>query len=149
MTDPEPTQGKFASPEDVTGRYEGNFPDSRLPWVGLRIGDVESELMYQVPSLRKSTGEIAAESTAAGDPDRLNRVKSVVANKVLDLFRNPDGASQRSTTTPDITTSRGYYSSDPTRGKVEFTTAELDKCRLIKPKRRFGSIMVAPGHITR
>lgn len=146
MTD---DRGKFTSVQDVTGRFEGNFPSDRLPWVLLRIGDAESELMYQVPSLRKPIEQIAAESDAAGDEDRLNRVKGVVANKVLDLYRNPDGASQRSTTTPDITTSRGWYGSDATRGKVEFTNSELASCRLIKPRRRFGSIMVAPGHITR
>lgn len=143
MTDP--VQGKFASTADVSARFEGAFPDSRVPWAITRIGDVESELMFQVPSLRKSIDDITAESAAAGDPDRLNRVKSLVANKVLDLYRNPDGASQRSTTTPDITTSRGWYASDPTRGRVQFTVDELNKVRLHTRRQKFGTIHVSPG----
>lgn len=151
MTDPAPTQGKFASQEDVTGRFEGGasaFPSNRLPWVMLRIGDVESELMFQVPSLRKPLDDIAEDSAAAGDPDRLNRVKFVVADKVLDLYRNPGGPiTSNATTTPDITTSRSY-APDPTRGRVEFTAAELDRCRLHRPRKRFGSIQIDPGLVT-
>lgn len=149
MTNPTPTDGKFATREDVTSRFEGSIPSNRLDWVTKRIGDVESELMYQVPSLRKALDAIAAESEAAGDPDRLNRVKSVVCEKVLDLFRNPTGASQRSTTTPDITTSSAWYASDSTRGKVQFAPAELDRVRLHTRRQKFGTIMVAPGFITR
>lgn len=152
MTDPvEPTPGKFASRDDVIGRFEGTITSNRLAWVDLRIGDVENELMGRVPSLRKAIDAIQADSDAAGDPDRLKRVKSVVCSKVLDLYRNPDGASQKSTTTPDITTSRGWYSSDSTRGRVQFTDDELDSVRLrTKPRRRrFGTIGVAPFMPTR
>lgn len=144
------TAGKFATQADVTGRFEGTIPSNRLAWVDLRIGDVESELMFQVPSLRKTIEEIAAESTAAGDPDRPNRVKTLVADKVLDIFRNPagPGQTQQSITTPDITTLRGWSSTDPTRGKVQFTVAELDRVRLHTRRQRFGTIMVTPGHVT-
>lgn len=148
MTTPSP-DGKFATQDDVTSRFEGTIPSNRLAWVTKRIGDVESELMFQVPSLRKSVPEIDAESTAAGDEDRLNRVKSLVADKVLDLYRNPEGASQRSTTTPDITTSRAWYAADATRGRVQFTPAELDKVRMPSRRPRFGTIMIQPGFITR
>jgi len=118
------TDGKFATQADVTGRFEGTFPSNRLAWVGLRLGDVESELMFQVPSLRKSLDEITADSVAAGDVDRPNRVKTVVCEKVLDLFRNPGGPqTQKSTTTPDVTVSRAW-SPDPSRGLVQFTLAE-------------------------
>lgn len=145
----EPIQGKFASVEDVTSRFEGTIPSDRLPWVNIRIRDAESELMGKVPSLRKSIELITAESIAAGDADRLNRVKLLVCEKVLDLYRNPERASQRSTTTPDITTSRSWYSTDPTRGKVQFTAEELDSVRLRPRKRnRFGTIAVAPWHPT-
>ncbi|ETB15627.1 hypothetical protein O983_28140 [Mycobacterium avium 09-5983] len=68
MTDPASTQGKFASRNDVTARFEGTIPDGRLPWVDVRIGDVESELMFQVPSLRKPIDQIQADSVNAGDP---------------------------------------------------------------------------------
>jgi hypothetical protein len=143
-----PTQGKFTSADDVTGRFEGTIPSSRLPWVALRIRDVESELMFQVPSLRKPMEEVVAESVAAGDPDRPNRVRVLVAEKVLDLYRNPGGpTTQHSTTTPDITTSRAW-APDPTRGRVQFTAAELDKLRLRTPRCRFGSFTVLPGHLT-
>lgn len=145
-----PTQGKFASEADVTSRFEGTIPADRLPWVNVRIGDAESELMGKIPSLRKSIEDIAAESIAAGDADRLNRVKMLVADKVLDLYRNPERASQRSTTTPDITTSRAWYSTDPTRGRVQFSDAELDSVRLRKKRRsKFGTVGVAPWQPTR
>lgn len=139
-----PTQGKFASQEDVISRFEGTIPDSRLPWVNVRIGDAESELMGKIPSLRKPMNEIVAESIAAGDADRPNRVKTLVAEKVLDLYRNPERSSQRSTTTPDITVSRAWYSTDPTRGRVQFTADELDSVRLRKRRTRFGTVPVAP-----
>ncbi|WP_454232153.1 hypothetical protein [Mycolicibacterium fortuitum] len=146
----EPVQGKFASQDDVTSRFEGTIPSDRLPWVAVRIRDAESELMGQIPSLRKSLEEITAESIAAGDPDRLNRVKLLVCEKVLDLYRHPERASQRSTTTPDITTSRSWYASDPTRGRVQFTDAELDSVRLKKRRKsKFGTVGVAPWQPTR
>ncbi|ETB15626.1 hypothetical protein O983_28135 [Mycobacterium avium 09-5983] len=69
-------------------------------------------------------------------------MKAVVADKVLDLYRNPNGpTTSNSVTTPDITTARSF-APDPTRGKVEFTAAELDRCRLHTPRRRFGSIQI-------
>lgn len=146
MTDP--AQGKFASATDVTDQYEGPFPAGRLPWVNVKIGVVERELMYQVPSLRKPVDQIDADSAAAGDPDRRERVKDVVCEKVLDLYRNPGGAkTQHSTTTPDVTVSNAWRP-DASQGRVEFTAAQLDKVRLHTRRQRFGTIMVVPGHIT-
>jgi hypothetical protein len=144
----EPTQGKFASAEDVTGAFEGTFPTNRLPWVNRRIGMVERELMYQVPSLRKSVDEINAESIAAGDPDRVERVKDIVCEKVLDLYRNPGGArTQHSTTTPDITVSNAWRP-DSSQGLVQFTSSQLDSVRLHTRRQKFGTIMVLPGNLT-
>lgn len=141
------TDGKFATRDDVTGRFEGAFPSGRLAWVDLRIADVESELMYQVPSLRKTIDDIATESAQAGDDDRLNRVKRLVADKVLDLYRNPQGpVNQVTRTMPDISTSRSL-DRDPTRGRVQFSQAELDSVRLRRQRPRFGTIRVAPGMI--
>lgn len=145
MTDP--ADGKFATITDVTGRFEGAFPDAQLTWVSTRIGDVEGELMFQVPSLRKDVDEITTESAAAGDPGRLARVAALVANKVLDLYRNPEGVTQLARTMPDITTSRSY-ATDPNRGKVAFTDAELCSVRLQKSRTKFGTITVAPPHYT-
>jgi hypothetical protein len=141
------TDGKFVTQADVTGRFEGTIPSNRLAWVDLRIGDVESELMFQVPSLRKSLDDITADSVVAGDPDRPNRVKTVVCEKVLDLYRNPGGPqTQKSTTTPDVTISRAW-SPDPSRGLVQFTPAELDSVRLHTRRQRFGTIHIDPGLI--
>lgn len=147
--DSPPTDGKFATQDDVTSRFEGAFPENRLAWVSIRIGDVESELMYQVPSLRKSLADIQADNALYNDTDRLNRVRNLVCEKVLDLYRNPRGPqTQQSTVTPDITTTDSY-SPDPTRGKIQFTAAELSKVRLRTPKKRFGSVQIDPGIITR
>jgi len=137
--------GKFAEVDDVTGRYEGDFPADREDWVALRIGDVESELMGQVPSLRKPIDQVNADSAAVGDPDRINRVKALVCEKVLDLYRNPGGTTSQSTTTPDITISKSYgYFQDNTRGKIAFSAAELDSVKLRRRRSNFGTMTVAP-----
>ncbi|MDP7703184.1 MULTISPECIES: hypothetical protein [unclassified Mycobacterium] len=141
MTDP--TGGKFATQDDVTSRFEGDFPSNRLAWVVKRIIDVEDELMFQVPSLRKDAAAIDAESEAAGDPDRRQRVVRLVADKVLDLYRHPDGANQLTRTMPDITVSR-TFGADPTRGRVQFTSDELDRVRLHTRRTKFGTITIQP-----
>ncbi|MEU9806225.1 hypothetical protein [Mycobacterium sp. NPDC050853] len=125
---------KFASVDDVTSRFEKAFPSDREGWVQLRIEDVEAELMARVPSLRVPVGEIAA--------DRLRQVKRLVADKVLELYRNPDGASQVSQTMEQDTMSRSY-SRDTYRGKIAFTDDELDSVRLKTKRPRFGTISVA------
>lgn len=147
------TDGKFAQVADVTGRFEGNFPTDREAWVGLRIGDVESELMGWVPSLRKTIDDITADNTAAGDTDRLNRVKRLVCDKVLDLYRNPRGTTQQTTTTPDVTLADSFGSDktrggDNTRGRIAFTQDELDTVRLRKQRNKFGTFQVQPGRLT-
>lgn len=139
--------GKFATQDDVTGRFEGSIPSGRLAWVDLRIGDVEQALMGQVPSLRKTLQEIEDESVAAGDPDRLARVTTLVADKVLELYRHPTGENQLSRGTPDVTISRSWSPSS-TRGRVAFTDDELGAVRLRGRKSRFGSFFVAPWRIT-
>lgn len=142
------TAGKFATQDDVDDQFEGTIPSNRSDWVQAKIGVVERELMYQVPSLRKPMDQITADSIAAGDPDRVARVKDVVCDKVLDLYRNPGGAkTQHSTTTPDVTVSDAWRP-DATQGVVQFTAAQLDKVRLHTRRQRFGSIMVDPGFIT-
>lgn len=143
-----PAAGKFATQDDVTNRFEGTIPSNRLAWVNWRILDVESELMFKVPSLRKPLTDIQADNATYGDDDRLNRVTRLVADKVLDLYRNPGGPqTQKSTTTPDITTTDSY-SPDPTRGRVDFTEEELEKVRLHTKRQKFGTIQVDPGRIT-
>lgn len=142
--------GKFALYDDVAGRFEGSIPSDRQDRIKQRILDVEYELMGKVPSLRKPVDQIDAESADAGDPDRRKRVTTLVADKVLDLYRHPDRSeNQRAITTPDITTSRSW-SSDGTRGRVAFSEDELDSVRLRKQRRsRFGTVSVAPFAPTR
>lgn len=134
MADPV-APAKFASVSDVTSRFEGTFPADREGWVQLRIEDVEAELMARVPSLRVPVVEIA--------PDRLRQVKRLVADKVLDLYRNPDGASQVSQTMQQDTMSRSY-SRDAYRGKIAFTDDELASVRLKTKRPRFGTATIAP-----
>lgn len=109
--------GRFVDQGDVVGRYEGDFPTGRLAWVDLRIDDVEADLVLMVPSLAVSVTQI--------DPTRLQRVKSLVADKVLDLYRNPERARSRTETAgpySDATTfdsgrasPRGYFTDDEVR----------------------------------
>lgn len=142
--------GKFADQDDVASRFEGEFPSGRLDWVDVTIFDVENVLMGLVPSLRKTVDEINAQSAEVGDPDRIERVKALVCRKVLDLFRNPDGAVQVSQTMEQDSATRSYgFYRDDTRGRIAFTDAELDGVKLRRKRRtRFGTIGVAPWRVT-
>lgn len=124
--------GRFAQVSDVTSRFEGTFPRAREEWVDTRIDDVEGILMGLVPSL---TASVIA-------PDRLQRVKTLVCEKVLHLYRNPDGASQWTNTVDDVTESRSYGKSS-TGASVSFTGAELRSVRVPRIKSRVGTIPVA------
>lgn len=141
-----PASPKFATEDDVTERFEGEFPSDRSDWVTLRIIDVENALMGLVPSLRKPLDEITAASEAIGDPGRLNRVRALVADKVLDMFRNPDGARQTSQTMGELSESRSYGSG---RGAtITFSDAELALVKLRKKRSRVGTLHVAPFRVT-
>jgi hypothetical protein len=134
--------GRFAEVSDVTDRFEGTIPDDRTAWVDTRIDDVEAALMGLVPSLEELAnviGELADASGAA----RLARVKTLVCEKVLHLYRNPDGATQWSNTVDDVTESRTFGYGKATFG-VTFTSAELRSVRLPRVKRLVGTIPVAP-----
>jgi hypothetical protein len=125
--------GKFADFDDVASRFEGTIPSGREAWVDTRIDDVEGILMGLVPSLTESV--IAA--------DRLQRAKTLVCEKVLHLYRNPDGASQWTNTVDDVTESRTYGKSS-TSASVSFTSSELRSVRVPRIKNRVGTIPVAP-----
>lgn len=145
--------GKFVDREQVTSRFEDgadNFPSDRLDWVDIRIIDVENVLMGQVASLRKPLEVINAESAAAGDPDRLQRVITLVCDKVLDLFRNPDRVTSRTQTMGEFTDTRsfGRTSAGPST-TITFTNDELDTVRLRKKRRKVGAIAVAPWQVGR
>jgi hypothetical protein len=128
--------GRFAQVSDVTSRFEGTFPSDREAWVDTRIDDVEGILMGLVPSLT------ASDITA----DRLQRVKTLVCEKVLHLYRNPDGATQWTNTVDDVTESRSYgrSSTSSAGASVVFSSSELRSVRLPRVKSRVGMIPVAP-----
>lgn len=109
--------GRFVEADDVKNRYEGVIPDDRSTWLTTRIDDVEADLILMVPSLGvEDVDQIA--------PARLQKVKAVVADKVLELYRNPERARTRTqaagpyneSTTYDSgggkSVSRGYFTDD-------------------------------------
>jgi hypothetical protein len=124
----------FATYQDVADRYEGTIPDSRDNWVNLRIEDVESFLVGLVPSL------------AGPDvsPDRLRRAKVLVCDKVLEIYRNPDGSTQRSQVMGPMTDTRSW-SKEVATGRITFTEEDLRQVREpVKKRRRIGSMQVSP-----
>ncbi|MCB1287418.1 MAG: hypothetical protein KDB47_06925 [Mycobacterium sp.] len=144
--------GKFAVREDVTARFEegaANFPADRLFWVDIRIVDVENALMGQVASLRKPVEVINAESAAVGDPDRLRRVTTLVCDKVLDMYRNPERVASRTQTMGEFTDTRSFGRAAGLSTTITFTDDELDTVRLRKSRRKVGIIPVAPWRIAR
>jgi hypothetical protein len=148
MTTPEPPEPKFVTYDEVVARYEGTIPANRATSLKWRIVDVENDLMGEVPSLRKSLADIAADSAAVGDPGRPDRVQTLVIDKVLDLFRHPD--KRRTSTTSEMDGFRevnGYgRNSDGGDAGISFTDAELNKVRLPKRRRpKLGTYGVAPA----
>lgn len=115
---------KFADGNDVTSRFEGAFPSSRLGWVEVRLEDVENALMGVVPELRKPLDEIAERAEQRGDTTYLARVKALVCDKVLQLYRNPSGAYQRSVTVDDVAESWSL-SRQATTAAISFSADEL------------------------
>lgn len=148
MTVPQPPEsGKFVTPDGVTARFEGTFPSNRLPWLKWRIFDVENELMGEVPSLRKSLEDITADSAAAGDPGRPDRVRTLIIEKVLDLYRNPSRKTSTTSGMDGFTETEGYSQHrNPDRPVIAFSEAELDRVRLPKRRRpKLGTYGVAPA----
>ena len=135
MTDPV-APAKFAHPDDVVARYvEGTFPADKAEWAQGRIEDVESILIGLVSSLAAPVDQI--------DPVRLRRVKALVVDKVLELYRNPKGRSS-TTSGMDGFSATDQYRSSTTSQAIWFSKQELDSVRARKRKRRFGSVPVAP-----
>ncbi len=133
--------GKFVEFDDVAERFEGDIPSERLEWVEKTIADVEFALMGLVPSLRKSVDDINTQSTAYGDPDRIERVRALVCRKVLDMFRNPEGVSQFAKTVDDVSWSQTFRYG-PSAGSALFTDAEIASVTLKKRRNRVGTVFV-------
>lgn len=130
--------GRFADGSDVAARYEGEFPADRLVWVETRIDDVEAVLMGLVPSLTVTPDEI--------DEGRKNRVKALVCDKVLDLYRNPGRVNQQSTTSGPYSESTTYLSGLARQGVggISFSEDELKLVRLRTKRSNLGVVRVAP-----
>lgn len=129
---------KFVHPDDVAARFEGAIPGDKLPRVQLLIEDVESTLIGLVPSLAVPADQV--------DPDRLLRVKALVCAKVLELYRNPDGASQTSQAMESMSVTRSYYR-DISRGSISFTEAELRTVQLRTKRSKFGTVPIGPWRV--
>lgn len=127
--------GKFVDQDDVAGRYEGNFPSGRLAWVDLRIDDVEADLILMVPSLAVPVDQI--------DPTRLQRVKALVADKILDLYRNPERARTRTDTAGPYSDST-TFDSGRSAPRGYFTDDEVRNVRLHPKRSNLGVARVRP-----
>lgn len=125
--------GKFVEPDDVTKRYEGTFPDDRSDWLATRIDDVEADLILMVPSLAVDVDQIG--------PTRLQRVKALVADKVLELYRNPERARTRTETAGPYSDST-TFDSGRTGTKGYFTDDEVANLRLRKSRSNLGTAHV-------
>lgn len=121
--------GQFAQLSDVQAEYEGVIPTSRQDWVTAKIGAVEARLVGLVPSL--------ATFTEDQDPARFERVKYLVTEKVLELYRNPTGSravsamGQSNSWDPAVST-----------GRITFTPEELSTVRMRKRKANLGTARV-------
>lgn len=152
MTQPaSPADGKFVDSDAVVARFVGNFPADRVTWVKWRILDVENELMNQVPSL--ATIDVSADPNS-DDPEvakvgrRVASVRTLVIDKVLELFNNPKGGTSVTSSMDGFSTTYGFgQNRDGKKGTgVRFTEEELNRVRLPRKRRpRFGSIRIHPS----
>lgn len=134
--------GVFAQISDVTDRYvEGTMPSNLTVdggWVDTRIDDVENELVGLVPSL----DGVAANQL---DPARAGRVKSLVCDKVLDLYRNPGRFKQLAQGMDNINSTSSM--SNSFNAMIDFTDEELNRVRVRTQRSRFGTAKVTPFKI--
>lgn len=148
-----PDDGKFVTSDDVVARFVGNFPADRVTWVKWRILDVENELMNKVPSL--ATIDVAADPQSTDPVEaavgrRVRSVRTLVIDKVLELFNNPKGGTSVTSTMDGFSTTYGFTQNrDASKGTgVRFTEEELNRVRLPKKRRsNFGTIGVQPWGI--
>lgn len=121
--------GVYAQFSDVTDRYEGEFPSDRQTWVEARIDDAEAELFGIVPDL--------ADDVSTTDPARAGRVRRLICEKILALYRNPDGilAESSSSTMGSFaeSTSRTLARGDGVSAWFEFTDSELARVGYVRP----------------
>lgn len=128
--------GKFAELDDVKNRYEGDFPSDRDAWVELRIDDVEADLILMVPSLEADVDEIGT--------TRMVRAKALVADKVLELYRNPERARTRTQGAGPYNESVTSYDTGKAPAKGYFTDAEVATLRLRARRSNLGVARIKP-----
>lgn len=128
--------GKFAELDDVTTRYEGDFPTDRDEWVELRIADVEADLILMVPSLDEPVDQIAS--------TRLQRAKSLVADKVLELYRNPERARTRTQGAGPYSESMTTFDTGKASIRGYFTDDEVATLRLRSKRSNLGVAHIKP-----
>lgn len=130
--------GKFADGTDVTNRYEGEIPSERLAWVNTRVDDVEAVLMGLVPSLTVPLDQI--------DEGRAARVKALVCDKVLDLYRNPGRVNSQSTTSGPYSETTTFLSGLARAGVggISFSDDELRMVRLRGKRSNLGVAHIKP-----
>ena len=128
----------LADVQDVLDRYEGVIPEDRHGWVETRLNDVEATLLGLVPSLALPDVSV----------DRLERAKILVCEKVLELYRNPDGSTYRTQTYGSMTDARSF-SKDVASGRLTFTAEELRRVRVPRRRSNIGTIPVSPWGIPR
>jgi hypothetical protein len=129
--------GRFADLDDVTSRFEGIIPSDREDWVETRITDVEAVLTGLVPSLEESDNVIGV--------SRLARVKALVCEKVLDLYRNPARVNQQSNTAGQYSESITFLSGlAGSKAGISFSAEELRGVRLRNRRANLGTTKLAP-----
>ncbi|MGW2666223.1 hypothetical protein ACWCW7_35170 [Nocardia tengchongensis] len=128
--------GTFADLADVQAEFEGVIPSSRNAWVEAKIVAVESRLIGLVPSL--------ATLVPDADPARFGRVKHLVVEKVLALFRNPSGAKWQAAGPHSVT-----YSDTVNSGSILFTDEELSTVRQRKRRANLGVATISPWRADR
>lgn len=128
----------FATRTDVADRFEGTIPDGRSAWVDTKIADVEEILLALVPSLADEP---------VGSP-RWRRATILVCDKVLELYRNPDGTTQRSQVMGPFTDTKSY-SSATNAGRITFTADELRPVRAPRRRRNLGVARTLPWGVPR
>lgn len=121
--------GQFAQLSDVQAEYEGVIPTSRQAWVTAKIGAVEARLVGLVPSL--------ATFTEDQDPARFERVKYLVTEKTLELYRNPTGSRSAS-----VMGQSNSWDPAVSSGRITFTSEELSTVRMRKRKANLGTARV-------
>lgn len=134
--------GAFAQISDVQTRdIEDLLSDTAVEvggWVDTRITDVENELVGLVPSLYGMTASQL-------DPVRAGRVKTLVCDKVLDLYANPRRFKQLGQAMADINTTSSMSNSFD--AMIDFTDEELNRIRVRTQRARFGTAIVPPFKI--